>query len=110
MEAAHHKALSQVIEVLSHGNDIVSFSSGAVVNHASLHPRAETTDRVFLHTIFGSFDYGIRLEEVGDVETLHVGNERLRLVFVHHGVHSHTSYFKLDWCHRLEVLENVYHG
>lgn len=37
VEAGHHKGLSQVIKMLSHRDYVVSFSSSAVVDHASLH-------------------------------------------------------------------------
>ena len=37
VEAGHHEGLSQVIKMLSHRDYVVSFSSSAVVDHASLH-------------------------------------------------------------------------
>lgn len=37
VEAGHHEGLGQVIKMLSHRDYVVTFSSGAVVDHASLH-------------------------------------------------------------------------
>lgn len=44
VEGAHHKGFSQIVEVLPHSDHVITLSSRAVVNHASLHSGAERAD------------------------------------------------------------------
>ena len=56
MEGRHYEGFGEVVQVLPHGDDIVSLTSRAIVDHASLHSRAEGADGVLLHALFGSVD------------------------------------------------------
>lgn len=93
--------------MLSHRYNIVFLSSSTIVNHTSLHSRTERAYRILLHTILCSFDDGIRLYPIGHAYWLHIFEQWLWFVLIDHRINSHCSYLKFDWCHRLEILQNM---
>lgn len=107
METAHDEALGQVVQMLPHGDDVVAFSSGAVVNHASLHSGAKTANGVLLHAFFGPLHDGIRLNPIRNIEALHVFGQRLGLVLVDLRINRDAAKLKFDWRHLFEVSQNV---
>lgn len=67
MELGHYEGLSQVVEMLTHSDNVVAFTTSAIVNHAALHARAESTYRVLVHAVASSLDYAIALKPIRHV-------------------------------------------
>ena len=110
MEARHNKWFSQIIEMLTHCNDVIAFSPSTIIYHASFHSWTKRADGILLHTVFCSFNDCIGFDPVWNTKWFHIWNKRLWLVFIHHWINSHPTYFKLDRRNRLEVLEYMHHG
>jgi hypothetical protein len=93
--------------MLAHRDNVIAFAPRAGVDHASLHSGAERADRVLLHAEASSFDESVTFNPVGHSNTFHVLDERLGLIFDYLRIHCHSANVKLDWCHRLEMLQDV---
>ena len=98
VEEAHNERLSQVIQVLAHGDHVVLLSPCTVVDHSALHSRAERANGVLLHAVTSPFDDCVSLEVERHPNRLHVGNEWLWLVFGDHRINCDGSNVELDWC------------
>jgi len=90
--------------VLAHSDDIVTFSSGTIVNHTTFHARAEGANGILLHRYSRSLHNRVTFEEVRDVDGFHVGDEWLRFVLRNHRVNGHSTNSELDRSYSLELL------
>jgi hypothetical protein len=67
VEGTHYERLSEIVQMLTHCNDIKAFATGTVIYHSSLHTGTESAYRVLLHTGFCSLNYCISFKEIGNL-------------------------------------------
>ena len=94
--------------MLTHCYDVVTLPPGTIVYHTTFHTRTERTYRIFLHACLCSLYNCITFQEERHSNRCHISYQGLRVILIHHGIHSHSSNLKLNRSHWLEMSQDMY--